>query len=274
MIANRLASAASLLFALTIIEAAAPALFPILVAVALVVLLSVQWAAAIFFTLASGRDPTMTYSPTFQKQADGSRCQWSNCGPTAFATAVDRDWFGVRKGSPPAIRNKIGLFCPGTNSTQNDAAVKALYGTVMEPRFDVPWSVMLDALYAGRGVAVVIRYSVMHGTAFDACRTFDGLHWVYVNAIRRSTTGILQVQVYDPLADHRYSWIPQGPQWWPLSLLQKAAQAVQADHYVDASFTRSTVSTKRVLYSGGKLRSKPTVASTSPGALPFGASTP
>jgi hypothetical protein len=59
MIANRLASAATLLFALTLIEAAAPALFPILVAVALVVLLSVQWAAAIFFTLASGRDPTI-----------------------------------------------------------------------------------------------------------------------------------------------------------------------------------------------------------------------
>jgi hypothetical protein len=211
----------------------------------------------------------MTYSPAFQKQGDGSRCQWANCGPTTFAMAVDRDWVGERKGGPVAIRNKIGLFCPGTNSTQNDAAVKALYATTMYPRFDVPFATVEEALTANRGVAIVIRYSVLHGTPYDACRTFDGLHWVYVNAMRSSLAGVLQAQVYDPLADHRYAWIPQGPMWWPMSLLQKAATQVQPDAQVDAAFTRSTALTKKVLYPGGVIRSSPTTAS-SPSPLPVG----
>jgi hypothetical protein len=201
----------------------------------------------------------MTYRPKAQKQGDGSKCQWANCGPTSFAMAVDRDWLGVRRGAPVPIRNKINVYCPGTNSTQNNAAVKGLYATSMTAAYDMPWGTWLDGLVGGRGSCIVIRYSAVHGTPYDSCRTFDGLHWIYVNERRwNAQTGRYEVLVYDPLADHRYSWIPQGPQWWPQSLLQKAAESVQADHYVDASFTRDTIGpSHRVLYPGGRCEPSP-----------------
>ena len=85
-----------------------------------------------------------------------------------------------------------------------------------------------------------IRYSVIAPTKYDASPGFTGNHAVYVNERRASDGAFL---VYDPMADHRRAGIPQGPQWWPASLLQRAAYAMPgtAAGCVNASFTRDTV---------------------------------
>jgi hypothetical protein len=201
----------------------------------------------------------MAYRPRIQKQGDGSQCQWQNCSPTSHSMAVDRDWLGARRGAPKAIRDKIALTCPGTSLSQNGTAISALYGTRTDPRYEIPWGSFLDGIVSGRGAVVSIRYIALHGTPFDSCRTFDGRHAIFVNERRfNATLGRYEALVFDPLADHRFSWIPQGPQWWPMALLQKAMLAIynpNPDRVVDCAFTRNTnATTKKALFSGGKLR--------------------
>ena len=187
----------------------------------------------------------MTYQPTFRKQADGSRCQWQNCNCASSAMATDRHRLGVDPVLPtgwlpmPAeIRQKISTaICRGTSHNENRDACKALYGVTLEPRYDVPWATFQSLIISGRGAATSIRYSVIHGTKYDACPTFYGGHDIYVNERRASDGAYL---VSDPLADGRRAGIPKGPQWWPGSLLKAAAAAWTGAGLVDAMFTRDT----------------------------------
>jgi hypothetical protein len=216
----------------------------------------------------------MTYQPVFRAQADGSECQWHNCSPTSHSMAVDRDWLGAQPATPKAIRNRINLFCPGTTLTQNKAAVGTLYETSTQPMFGTPWQTFVDGIVAGRGAVVSILYSAVHGTPFDGCRSFDGRHAIYVNSRRwNATLSRYEFHVFDPLADHRFSWIPQGPQWWPASLLKKAMLAALGNiGSVDCSFTRNTQSkVKKALFAGGKLRSGAAITFASKGDLRRGA---
>jgi hypothetical protein len=200
----------------------------------------------------------MTYRPKILKQGDGSQCQWHNCSPTSHAMAVDRDWLGARRAAPSKIRTHINAFCPGTTMGQNKAAIGPLYGTVTHPMFEISWQTFVDGIVAGRGAVVSTLYKVVHGTPFDSCRTFDGHHAIYVNERRwNATLNRYEFLVFDPLADHRFSWIPQGPQWWPGSLLQRAMLAALNDGgFVSCAFTRNTQNNvKKALYAGGFLRS-------------------
>ena len=216
----------------------------------------------------------MTYQPIFRAQADGSQCQWHNCSPTSHSMAVDRDWLGALNpaATPKAIRNSIGTFCPGTSLAQNQAAIATLYHTATHPLFGTSWQTFVDGIVAGRGAVVSIMYSVVHGTPFDGCRSFDGRHAIYVNSRRwNATLGRYEFHVFDPLCDHRFAWIPQGPQWWPATTLQRAMLAARGDGSVDCSFTRSTQSNvKKVLYAGGKLRVAANVGSTAKADLARG----
>jgi hypothetical protein len=139
---------------------------------------------------------------------------------------------------PAEIRNYIGA-CGGTSLNQNDAASNHLYAADMAVRYGVPWATFQSLIISGRGAILQIRYSVIAPTRFDASPGFTGNHAVYVNE-RRSSDGAYLV--YDPLADHRRAGIPQGPQWWPASLVKAAAYAVPgtATGCVNASFTRDT----------------------------------
>lgn len=187
----------------------------------------------------------MVYRPTFRKQGDGSRCQWSNCGPASHAMAADRHRRGVDPRTPhgwlptPAeIRNYIGP-CGGTSLQDNDAAVTHMYLVNMDVRYDVPWTTFRSFIIAGRGAVVQIDYGVIAPTKYDASPGFTGNHAVYVNE-RRSSDGAYLV--YDPLADGRRKGIPKGPQWWPATLLQKAAYAMPGTNAgtINASFTKDT----------------------------------
>lgn len=114
-----------------------------------------------------------------------------------------------------------------------------MYATDMSVRYDVPWTTFRSLIIAGRGAVLQIRYSVIAPTRFDASPGFTGNHAIYVNE-RRSSDGAFLV--YDPLADGRRAGIPKGPQWWPASLLQRAAYAMPGTDpgTVNASFTRDT----------------------------------
>lgn len=189
----------------------------------------------------------MTYRPTFRKQGDGTRCQWSNCGPACQAMASQRWREGVDpkrpSGWPPMpaeVRNRISpSSCGGTSLNDNDQAANTLYATDMWVRYGVPWSTFQSLIISGRGAILQIRYSVINPTKYDASPGFNGNHAVYVNE-RRSSDGAFLVS--DPLADHRRSSIPQGPQWWPATLVRNAAYAIPgtATGCVNASFTRDT----------------------------------
>jgi len=217
----------------------------------------------------------VTYRPAFRKQGDGSRCQWQNCNPTSHAMAVDRATRGSKVGSQVAIRNRINLFCPGTSMLQNHDAVRALYAVPMDVKWDYSWSEFLAGIKSGRGAVVTIMYSTLHNTPYDACRTFDGRHAIYVNEWRHnSTTNRDEFLVYDPLADHRYSWIPQGPQWWPASLLQKAMLASYSSdgsNSVEAAFTANTEWVNRKTTCGlAKLRVSPSSLAVNKDSIPAG----
>jgi hypothetical protein len=189
----------------------------------------------------------MTYRPPFVKQGDGSRCQWSNCNCASHAMAANRYRRGRDPrnlhGWPPTsreIRNRISPNrCGGTNIEQNHAAVLYLYRTDMLSRYNIPWSTFRSLIISGRGAVVPILYSVIAPTRFDASPGFIGRHSIYVNE-RRARDGAFLVS--DPLADHRRPNIPQGPQWWPASLLRRAACAFPGTKAgcVHASFTKDT----------------------------------
>lgn len=188
----------------------------------------------------------MTYRPTFRKQGDGSHCQWYNCGPASQAMAAQRHREGADPHNshgwppmPPEIRNAISAYCGGTSLQQNDYAAQRLYNVNMDVRYGIPWPTFQSLIISGHGAVVQIRYSVIAPTKFDSSPGFTGNHAVYVNE-RRSSDGAYLVS--DPLADGRRSGIPQGPQWWPASLLKAAGYAMPgtASGCVNASFTRNT----------------------------------
>lgn len=192
----------------------------------------------------------MVYRPTFRKQGDGSRCQWSNCGCASAAMAAQRHRRGVNPNNhhgwppkPPEVRNRIiavyGGGCGGTSLPENDTAVTHLYEANLDVRYNLPWASFRSLIISGRGAVVPIWYGVIAPTRYDASPGFTGGHAVYVNERRASDGAYL---VYDPLADHRRAGIPQGPQWWPGDLLRRAAEAYPGTNAgcIHASVTRDT----------------------------------
>jgi len=142
--------------------------------------------------------------------------------------------------TPVEIRNYMTPHsCGGSSLQENDAAVTHMYLVNMDVRYGVPWNTFRSLIISGRGAVVQIRYSVIAPTKYDASPGFYGNHAIYVNE-RRSSDGAYLV--YDPMADGRRAGIPKGPQWWPATLLQKAAYAMPgtASGSINASFTRDT----------------------------------
>lgn len=208
----------------------------------------------------------MVYSPKWRPQKDGSTRQWQQCAAVAGANSTDRHRMGVKPATPypwlpritrqsdgtgwnstrPTMAEAIFKWCLRTFNTTAptglyqkwvNAALKAMYGVTMGYAFGVSWATFVSYIVAKRGASVTIMYSKLHGTPYDACRTFDGRHRIYINERRyNSTKGYYEYKVYDGLADRRYSYIPQGPQWWPAPLLRRAMEAAG----IEVSYTRVT----------------------------------
>ena len=191
----------------------------------------------------------MVYRPTFRKQLDGSACQGTNCGCASSAMASQR----AREGSDPAtkyawpptskavrahIQAMFDTGCRASLFSQNERVCAALYKVDLQPRYNIPYATFRGMILAGRGAVAAIQYSVISPTRFDACPGFGGGHSVYVNERREDGSYL----VFDPLADGRRSGIPNGPKWWPGSLLRDAMYAYPGTNKgcVHASFTRDT----------------------------------
>lgn len=190
----------------------------------------------------------MTYRPRFRKQADGSRCQWFNCNCASHAMAADRHREGRDPGKPnwpwppkpDDIRREIPGPCGGTSLNDNEAVLKKMYDVNLDVRYNIPKESFRSLIQSGRGAVVSISYAVIAPTKYDASPGFTGNHAVFVNERRASDGAFL---VYDPLADHRRNGIPQAPQWWPGTLLFRAAEAYPGTSpgRIHASFTKDTV---------------------------------
>lgn len=188
------------------------------------------------------------YVPPFQKQLDGTRCGGSNCSPRSHAMAAMRDRQGVnpKKTSAPwqptgnFIRDKVTPYsCDSTNLVAKIADVLyKYYGITFRQAGVISWSDAVSLIVAGRGMTTAIRYSVLHGTRFDACPGFNGNHRIYVNqrayfaagAVYGGSAAGYYFRVGDPLADGRWlysigKYAPHGYKWWPASLLKKACGA-------------------------------------------------
>lgn len=189
-----------------------------------------------------------------QKQGDGSPWQWQNCAAASAAMAALRARKNVRPTtvfpwlttSLPTMSSAIRKWCnahfntgavAGLYQSWVNAAIKAMYGVTMGYAWDVPWETAISFIRAHRGCSVSIKYSVILPTAYASSAGFTGRHRVFWNEIRyNSTKGRYEALIYDPLADGRRSWIPKGPQWWPLSLVRKAMEAAT----IEVSYTPPT----------------------------------
>jgi len=169
---------------------------------------------------------------------------WSSKLPT-MASAL-RNWCVNNLASP---QNTGGVSIP--NSFR---AAAALWGALTGSgyRWDVAFSTLTTYVAAGHPVHVIIDYRVVHNTGYDASPGFSGqasvarhsiaiaaggyrLHtWTDSAGVKHSRYELL---VHDPLADHRLSYIPQGPMWWPASLVAKgAAQSIGVSGYCEFGF--------------------------------------
>jgi hypothetical protein len=220
----------------------------------------------------------MTYSPTMHvKQLDGSRCASANCVAAAHSMAVLYATNGAKLLTPTRIRDAYADFCPGIPFTEARDAVRSLGGPLMTVRWPVTWEVFTDVLAANHACDVSIVYSVLHGTAFDACRTFDGHHSVCVYPKKRPAAGGgFEFLVGDPLADGRPrvgGFQPKGPQWWPASLLKKATGASVGFGNVGCSIAPAPpilAVTRKAKCGGGFYRTGPTTTYTAKARIATG----
>ncbi len=175
------------------------------------------------------------YRPPLIKQGDGSTYQWLNCNCASHAMLAMRARHGLR---PPAttatwpptgasVRKLTGDTSGGTTLQQNESALLKGYHIDTLVLYRESFDAWVNRVAAGQPSVLSGSYSVIAPTQFDANNSaFFGNHAIYVNEINAARTAAL---VYDPLADHRRSTVPQGPQWWPLSLLKSYAGRLVMD---------------------------------------------
>lgn len=196
----------------------------------------------------------MTFDPVFRKQLDGSAHQHTNCGPASLSSALDRHQLGVDppgtelwKPTPANIRSRmiaLGIEngVSGTSSIDLTKAATRLYGAALTTRYNLSWADYVTLIVSGRGAITNMGYAALHGNVHDACPTCNASHWIYVDRRRwNATRGYYQFLVYDPLADHRRAGIPQGPEWWKWTVLQRVCAALRPGGVYCALFTKDTV---------------------------------
>jgi hypothetical protein len=162
-------------------------------------------------------------------------------------TKLTYGWRSVRPTMSEAIRNWINAHIAAAKTTTGTThgwgiqAALALYKVTLGYRWAAAWSLFSSYVVAGRGTMVSIHYGTILGTPYSSSVGFTGRHRIYVNERRwNPTANRFEFLVDDPLAAHNASWQPQGPQWWPAWLLQKAMYAAMGNQTVEFSFTRDT----------------------------------
>lgn len=183
-----------------------------------------------------------------QIQGDGSSKQWENCAAASAGDAALRAKKNVNPGrgypwattSLPTMSSAIRKWCDnhfntgavsGLYQSWVNAAIRAMYGVVMGYVFGsaATWKLFISLLRDHRGVSVSITYGViqdMYGGRYAAFANFRRRHRVFINQRRyNDNKDRYEFLVYDPGADGRRSWVPNGPQWWPADMVKKAMTA-------------------------------------------------
>jgi hypothetical protein len=163
-------------------------------------------------------------------QFDGSAYAGMNCGAASEAMRVVSQRKGARpsKGSPwqptgASIRRETGDTSGGLNPYQTTRASETEYGVPhASPRID-DWSIVLNKLWAGYAVDLLISYGPLDGTNASGSPGFRGNHRVVLVGITRNSSGVVRVLSADPLYDGRRTGIPLGPRWIMASTMRSAA---------------------------------------------------
>jgi hypothetical protein len=209
----------------------------------------------------------MVYRPPFIKQLDGSTYGGRNCTVAASCMAAIRHTRGADpagsaqwRPTPRYIRAKMGDYSGGTNLAQNEAIFYKLYRIDFDVHYRLPWANFVANIKIGRGAVFQGRYSVFHGTRYDASGTFMGNHAVYINEWRYNATKKRnEFLMYDPLADGRRRGIYKGPTWIDEATLKRFAAALQLNPnrdtrlglgYTFVMFTRDTEPSLVLKYGG------------------------
>ena len=190
------------------------------------------------------------------RQLDGSRYASANCGPVATAHALRWSTRGRLRPDPAEVRRRMDGQWVGpddaTSLSDNARAWETFRNGARREGLDLPEfrrfvasdsGRILEALDRGKGVIVQIDHRVLNSRRPDLSgdRGFMGLHVVFIPRARRRQGGV-EVLVYDGLYDGRQRGTiryPEGPQWWPLWVLIKCAEA-RVRREIEGSVDRAT----------------------------------
>lgn len=153
---------------------------------------------------------------------------WLSCTAYAMAMAIDKATLGKQHPSGADVRKLTGDTVGGLTLPQVARVAVNEYDTPCEVHVGSSAATppyLLAQLRAGRGVVVQGNTSALLNTPY---RSTGGPvnHAVYANEVRATTAGV-QVLVYDPAADGRWSYVDQGPTWWPWTRLLAFAAALR-----------------------------------------------
>jgi hypothetical protein len=109
------------------------------------------------------------------------------------------------------------------------------------------WNDFIRDIRSGRGAVLSIQYWPVPYN-LRGQKNFTGGHAIFVNEGRYydSLGNPTELLVFDPLCDARYYNIPQGPNWWPTSMVKKAAGALVLGSGATAGYGRCYNSTTSI----------------------------
>lgn len=175
--------------------------------------------------------------PTFQKQGPATNCiingkalGWLSCSAYGMAMLIDAATFGLKRPSGCSVRRYTGDTIGGLTLRQVASVAENVYKVNIEEHVGSNVCSPVYAarqLRAGRKMALQIGTRPLLSTKWRSTRGAIN-HLVEVNEVRGGTHDVpAEALVYDPAADGRYSWVDQGPSWWPWSLVRQAAAALE-----------------------------------------------
>lgn len=192
----------------------------------------------------------MTYHPGLVTQLDdGCACPAKDCAACSLSMLAKRVSVGRWDLSPCRIRSKASISCSdGTGGIPygpGAEAVRLLTGGEVDLRVYTgrTRTQVRDALQAGSGVVLSIKYGVLLGTQYACSTSFTGGHAVYENSYKVIADKPDTMYHGDPLADGRYipygggRRFPDGYMNARASLLFRAAEARNGGSIGSASIT-------------------------------------
>jgi hypothetical protein len=165
---------------------------------------------------------------------DGKNLGWLSC--TAYAAAMGIDWASGGEFTPSGctVRRRTEDTIGGLTLAQVEPVIEE-YGITTDRR--TSWRAASPSLLANRladeqGFVAQGNTGVLIGTAFQSTAGWvnhavwvqgPGYGWRWVNGLYRPDT----VDVFDPAADGRRSYIAQGPDRWPWNTLLRFCAALR-----------------------------------------------